>query len=106
MSSKNQSAWVFFVPPSWMLVCILDDAANPPDGSEYVVSEGAYVESVGQDLSIWDCAHNPKAAQKSWPLASGTCIRRDGVLVREPAQLDVARAIVRASDKSTIRSAK
>lgn len=99
----SQTAWVFFCPPSWMIVGVIDEDAADED--EFVLLEAAYIESVSSG-SIWDLAHNAKAAGNVHRMSPNSRIRRDAVLIREPADMQTIKRLTRADDKKVIAGAK
>jgi hypothetical protein len=100
----SESAWVFFCPPSWIIVGILDDE-KPTEGSEYLLKEAAYIESVSSE-SAWAVARNPKIAANVHAMEPGSRMRVEAALIRVPADVKAIRQLTRASDKKTIKEAR
>ena len=100
--------YVFFVPPGW----ILAGKIGAVEGKHVALSEAAYIESTESDTAPISDLPRAKTAKemkrickKSWPLAPGTLLHHDGVLIACPCDGDLS-PITRSDVADTIRGAK
>lgn len=104
---KNDQAYLFFIPPSWLLAGTVVDQNE----KELILSDAVYLESAGSEHSpfaeIPRCEEKDltKISSKSWPLQEGTILHRDGILIATPCKPDLS-VLTRAHTAKTIRGAK
>lgn len=100
--------YVFFVPPGWLLCGKVDRV----EGDRLVLSEAAHLELTAEGsapLSDLPRAKSESAMKKictkSWPLAAGTELHVNGILISSPCEGDLS-PLTLSHVADTIRGAK